>query len=159
MPADLPKTPPNALSYANNWTFEFYNSSSFDDFTQVVTPQGYLTQVQYCLANASSTPSYIEINPGILNGVIVCNVVKLTCFAITLLWVFRDHDPLITTGDASHSFLANPEPDTVGNSILTARDVKNGSWKKMTASTTWKSKRHFWSVAASIKRWISMSIL
>jgi hypothetical protein len=157
MPADLPNTPPNALSYADNWTLEFY-VFSFDNVTKLFTSQSGLTQVQYCLANPSSTPSYIEINPGILTGVIVCNVVKLICFATTLFWVFRDHDPLITTGDAIHSFLAKPEPDTAGNSILTARDVEKGSWKKKKASTTWKSKRHFWFVAASIKRWISITI-
>jgi hypothetical protein len=111
------------------------------------------------MANPLSTQSYIEINPGILAGVIVCNFVKLICFALTLVYVFRDHEPLITTGDVIDSFLTTPEPHTAGNSILTAQDVKNGSWKNGKASTTWQAKRHFWFAAASVKRWIGMSIL
>lgn len=156
MSPDEPCTPHNALAYADNWTIYI---SAIPVSDSVYTYNPVLLQVQYCLASPAATQSFIEINPGILLGVVICNVIKIICFVLTLTYAFRDHQPLITTGDAVESFLAYPEQLTAGNSVLAADDVKKGSWKRGKASTTWKPKRRFWFGAASAKRWILLSIL
>lgn len=139
-----------ALAQAANWTMVSVNT------TTELPGIGSVT-VDYCLAEPVAAPCSVSISSSILIAVIVCNVIKIFCFAITLRYLFVGSAPLMTTGDAVESFLNYPDETTIGNSILSAADVQSGRWKKNKASPVWHRKRRFWFAAASVKRWLILS--
>lgn len=117
------------------------------------------THVQYCLANPAEPHCTVELIPGLLYAVILCNVIKGLAFAYL---TFLQFDPLITIGQAVASFLENPDPTTEGLGAHSARDVRgewlsnpqSGTyWSELNQDHIYKSERRRWFSGASPLRW------
>jgi hypothetical protein len=84
----------------------------------------YNAPVKFCLAESANEFSLnctISANTTMFIIVIVCNVVKLACLAISITaWKFR---PLAVIGDAIASFMERPDPTTDGLGPLSCRMV------------------------------------
>ncbi|KAI4152881.1 MAG: hypothetical protein LQ340_002647 [Diploschistes diacapsis] len=116
-----------------------------------------------CIAafNQNYVPNYasVELIPGLLYAVILCNVIKGLAFAYL---TFLQFDPLITIGQAVASFLENPDPTTEGLGAHSARDVRgewlsnpqSGTyWSELNQDHIYKSERRRWFSGASPLRW------
>ena len=117
---------------------------------------------KYCLAQPVIPSCTVELFPGLLYTVIICNIIKAICF---ICLIFTRFDPLITMGDAIASFLERPDPTTAGLGAMSARDVRGkwivagkGTeyWEELNKDRVWKNKRYYWFSGASPLRWLGV---
>ncbi|MCJ1431301.1 hypothetical protein MMC27_000652 [Xylographa pallens] len=120
--------------------------------------------IAYCLSQQVSEICRFEFSMQLLIAVILCNLIKAICMAIT---VWQQKVPtLVTVGDAISSFLDSPDPTTFKNCMISRVDVVRGRWggkKRFSGeqiktpaplSRAWSPKQKRWFSAASAKRWI-----
>ncbi|MCJ1376967.1 hypothetical protein MMC17_000057 [Xylographa soralifera] len=120
--------------------------------------------IAYCLSQQVSEICRFEFTMQLLIAVILCNLIKAICMAIT---VWQQKVPtLVTIGDAISSFLNSPDPTTIKNCMMSKADVTRGRWRHKKGSPggqirthgalsgVWFPKRKRWFNAASPKRWI-----
>ncbi|KAK5045445.1 hypothetical protein LTR84_009309 [Exophiala bonariae] len=134
-------TPP--IRYLANWTT--VDGASRVDAT-----------VTHCLSRPSPELCKLEFSLYFMAAVIVCNFIKATAMIITLYSC--DEMPLVTLGDAIASFLAEPDPVTSGNCLLSKEELgtSEGWYPRARA---WKATRRRWFNSASKKRWMLCNIL
>lgn len=121
------------------------------------TPQGHseTVQVEYCLAQTFKSQCTVVLSIPMLATVVFSNGVQF----LFVLWaiLMQDFDPVITTGDAIASFMADPDPCTVKQGTLSVFDVRQRSSRHHDLPSSpkiWKPNRHRWYKAVSIRRWI-----
>ena len=120
--------------------------------------------VAYCLSMQTPQVCRFEFSLQLLVVVVICNLVKALCMALT---VWKQKTPtLVTIGDAVASFLDSPDPTTVERCMMTKADVLNAHWYKKHISngqadfvapsaTEWLPKHNHWFSAASVPRWVT----
>ena len=130
--------------------------------------------ISYCLARHVEPHCETQFSIVILVIVVMCNVLKVGCIAIT---VFRsDLQPLVTLGDAIASFLDIPDATTVGmclaeDTTFKKRKAKNQNQNQYQYHGTtresefleqqpqeYKGRRRFWFAAPGWKRWLLIYI-
>lgn len=80
-------------------------------------------RISYCLSLAVTSSCSLQIRLWLLLTVVVCNIVKLACFTLTLR---EQHGtPLVTVGDAVASFLSSPCPTVDGMCLLSEDALYN----------------------------------
>ena len=96
--------------------------------------------------------------------VLFCNATKLACFLFAFL--MKDHKPLLTTGDAMASFLAEPDAATQHCGPLDCCDVRLLKYKDESATISvlkarnldhnrrWSPKRTIFAQSSSRSRWL-----
>ena len=116
-----------------------------------------MAAVEYCLVQSLSQDCTVEIFTGLLWTVIICNLVKVVCFIALLYTRFT---PLITTGDAVASFLADPDSTTELLGPYAAHDSKGReNWRGEGPPFRWNATRYWWFRGASKKRWICTGLV
>jgi hypothetical protein len=83
-------------------------------------------EISYCLSLVVPSRCSLQIHLWLLLTVVVCNIIKLVCFILTLKEQ-RD-TPLVTVGDAVGSFLSSPHPSVDGMCLL-SEDALIGALK------------------------------
>ena len=86
-----------------------------------VVPAGSAT-VDNCLLGSAEEHCSLSLSRVLITIVIVCNIIKLTCYIIGLR--FQEFDPLVTVGDAIASFLTVEDENTCNMSWLSFLDFK-----------------------------------
>ncbi|KAF2500873.1 hypothetical protein BU16DRAFT_431906, partial [Lophium mytilinum] len=104
---------PNTIAYLNKTLESSGNYSWFPDTESTDNPNN-TYHIQYSFVKPVIDPNTSKVQIGLIFMAIVigCNFVK----ALVMLITFLDHRSayLVTTGDALASFLARPDPTTVG---------------------------------------------
>ena len=117
---------------------------------------GFIKSIEFCLARPAQQLCTIELLPQVLYAVLVCNAVKVMCFAAMLMLGFQ---PLVTLGDAVASFLERPDQFTrgLGPVSSTHRATSKGLdiYKSQKSPRPWARTRLQWFKGASSARWIS----
>jgi hypothetical protein len=80
------------------------------------------------MAKPTVAMNAVEPSSDFLIAVVVCNIVKLVSFIITLRVI--KEAPLVTIGDAIPSSLEEPDDRTKGYSIISAYDVTTAKWRQ-----------------------------
>ncbi|KAK8049202.1 hypothetical protein PG994_010932 [Apiospora phragmitis] len=107
--------------------------------------------VKYCLAEPTERICHVGVSTTLLVAVSVCILIK-TAAAITATCVLggRNHEPLVTLGDAVQSFLCRPDPTTARRCLLSQRDAsreEEQAHKRFKGPRQWLGLRHRrWSV-------------
>ncbi|KAB8228665.1 uncharacterized protein BDW43DRAFT_212429 [Aspergillus alliaceus] len=91
--------------------------------------------VRHCYSQLVPEQCKASIVPIFLIVVIVCNVVKLVCFIISLR-ITRKDQPLCTTGDAIQSFIKQPDQYTEGRCLVAKQDYETFLWR----SEEWRTR-------------------
>jgi hypothetical protein len=105
---------------AENWTYPGYGNPT----------------VKYCLSRKAENTCKVEFGYIAAVLVIVANAIKVVSF-VGVFWVLKRHagsksskdQLLITTGDAIASFLADPDPHTLGMSMIDKQHFEKGTWE------------------------------
>lgn len=113
--------------------------------------------VSTCYSETSMDQCKIKFSLPIMILVIICNVAKASCMALTV-WHLR-RAPLVTLGDAIASFLDNPDPITKDLCLITKEDIENNVWNRPRKPKMWNpvSKRYLY--AGNSRRWIIVNFL
>lgn len=89
--------------------------------------------VDHCQVRRNEAKCSIKIHMELLGVVVICNVIKIACFAWLL---FRGpRDPLVTAGDVTASFLSDPDPYGARWGPISAKQLE---WRNEVA---WSGKR------------------
>lgn len=125
-------------------------------------------RIDHCLAEKVEGTCSLNFSLDIAIVVMVFNLVKLLCMCYVAFWI-RDR-PLITVGDAVESFLRVVDDTSKGICLLGkkqvvfawdyyASDIGGRAQELSQDPVPFRSKRHKWSSAASIGRWIITLLL
>ncbi|MCJ1394217.1 hypothetical protein MMC18_007095 [Xylographa bjoerkii] len=95
--------------------------------------------VTSCYSVEATEQCKVRFGLSIMLIVIVCNLLKTICMALTL-WTIHEW-PLVTIGDAIASFLEQPDITTIGLCLLSKADVRHHSWRFPESSTIWEPVR------------------
>ena len=119
--------------------------------------------IVYCLSQQVEEICRFEFSMQLLIAVILCNLIKAICMAIT---IWQQKVPtLVTIGDAISSFLDSPDPTTIKHCMMSRIDVVRGRWRRQKRSPVeltssqdllsraWSPKQKRWFSAASGRRW------
>jgi hypothetical protein len=112
--------------------------------------------ISYCMVQQVPEECRVNFSLVVMLIIIIANAIK----AATMLYTFYklDSETLVTVGDATASFLTEPDPTTEGICLLSKEDIQKGKWKEPQPKR-WIPKRLFWFKAASLKRWLTCNIL
>lgn len=138
-----------AAKKSANWMLPWWNNINRPP------PHYEMVQVEYCLAQSFKSQCTVVLSIPMLATVIFSNGIQF----LFVLWaiLMQDFDPVITTGDAIASFMADPDPCTVKQGTLSVFDVRKRSSRyrdHQPSPKIWKPHRHRWYKAVSIRRWI-----
>ncbi|KAK7965137.1 hypothetical protein PG988_010141 [Apiospora saccharicola] len=102
--------------------------------------------VKYCLAEPVERICHVGVSTTLLLAVSVCILIK-TAAAVTATCVLggRNHEPLVTTGDAVQSFLCRPDPVTARRCLLGQRDARREeeqAHKRFKGPRQWLAPQH-----------------
>ncbi|KAM0429814.1 hypothetical protein ACHAPT_006420 [Fusarium lateritium] len=108
-----------------------------------------LPRVEYCLSKR--TPEYcrLVLNIYLLAIVVGCNVIKLAGLGLT--WLCLKQQPLLTLGDVMASFLQDPDPATIGRSLMTKTSGRSLYWGP--EFREWLPGNNRWAASVSILRY------
>ncbi|KAK4993546.1 hypothetical protein LTR66_005998 [Elasticomyces elasticus] len=121
----------------------------------------YGSPVKYCLAEKVEEHCRLQFSFTIAIAVIICNLIKAVCMALTLR--AQRKPALVTLGDAVASFLEEPDPETEGR-CLYSKDLFQAEWRWVRhhdrdAATIdpeqFEPKREYWAKASSKRRWFA----
>jgi hypothetical protein len=132
-------------------------------------------KVAYCLSKRMSERCTLEYGSIVTMITVAANACKFACFVATY-WLLkhngskhakrndrREHTPLITTGEAIASFLENPDPETLGMSIVEKEDFRNGIWDLRWVHVNpmpWRERHPCAQFRAiGLRRWLSGTLL
>lgn len=144
------------------------------NFPGVESPKEYGYTVDHCLVRLAPQNCQVDLSVNLMITVIVCNAIKLGCFLMCLS--IKEHKPLVTVGDAVCSFLAHPDPTTVGLGPVSSRDVRHGAWTVHREAVViakqrlpdqnlvfpgqpWEDKRHRYYAAVGAGRWVATGLV
>jgi hypothetical protein len=124
----------------------------------------YESQVKYCLVEQVEEICRLQFNLPIALSVILSNFIKVVCMGLTL-FLYKNHEALVTIGDAVASFLDHPDPET-RNRCLHSRRLVEAEWNWEHARGAKKdelgieperfvTKTERWSRAPSRGRWLA----
>jgi hypothetical protein len=99
----------------------------------------YESSVRYCMMEQVPEKCQLRFSFLIAGLVITANIVKVLCMAIMLFW-HREHDAIVTLGDALASFLERPDPHTRLRCLQTLSDIKK-HWSGYRPNQSKLSKR------------------
>jgi hypothetical protein len=142
-----------AAKQSKNWTLP-WNNINTPPGQDTPTPHYEQVQVEYCLTQPFDSQCTVVLSIPMLASVIFSNGVQF----LFVLWalLMRDFDPIITTGDAIASFMADPDPSTIKQGILSVFDVRKrkrpGDCEY--SAKPWEPHRFRWYRAVSVRRWI-----
>ncbi|PWY89613.1 hypothetical protein BO94DRAFT_623599 [Aspergillus sclerotioniger CBS 115572] len=80
--------------------------------------------VSHCLVKEEEQRCQLFFSPPIAIVVIICNILKVICMALTAR--VERTDLMLTVGDALASFLTRPDPATLGRCLLSHADMTHG---------------------------------
>ncbi|KAI3579703.1 hypothetical protein IWW34DRAFT_693993 [Fusarium oxysporum f. sp. albedinis] len=126
-----------SLTNAKNWSIYAEQPDHYG---------GETLQVEYCLSKRTPEHCKLILSIPLLGVVVGCNLFKLVGLALT--WLCLENRPLLTLGDAIHSFLEHPDLATNGLSLLSKLPGQPLSWEAR--PRMWLPTKHRW--AASITR-------
>ncbi|KAF3001562.1 hypothetical protein E8E13_009862 [Curvularia kusanoi] len=118
--------------------------------------------VKYCLAEEVNERCSLNFSTSIAIIVILSNMIKVLCMSLTL-HRYRQHEPLVTLGDAIVNFLNHPDPQTKGRCLYT-RGAYETQWNWERYNNVQKDalgvdpegynpEHRRWSAAPSRTRW------
>ena len=115
--------------------------------------------IEYCLAEKPERPCTLGISPPILAVVLICNVIKVLCFAATLR-IGGFMDPLLTNGDAIQSFLLQPDTSLKNHCLASRREVEKNKefWSERPLPVMWQGRRNFCALGAPRGVWLAAFI-
>lgn len=115
--------------------------------------------IEYCLAEKPKGHCTLGISPPILVTVLICNVIKISCFVATL-WIGGSMYPLVTNGDAVESFLLQSDPSFKNRCLASRADVKNNKifWSDGPLPIMWHCRRKVWASGATKGVWLATFI-
>ena len=146
--------------------------SNFPNVQNPTNPGHYT--VDHCLVRPAPQECAVDLSITLMVTVIVCNIIKLCCFLLCLS--IKEHEPLVTLGDAVCSFLSHPDPASVGLGPVSSEDIRHGIWdvhraavalaqqrlpgqKLVFPGKAWKNDRRKYFAAVGVGRWISTGII
>lgn len=152
-----------ARDNASHWNPR--DSWDLDIGEQARDPNGSLGQVriegfiEYCLAEKPERPCTLGISPPILVTVLICNVIKISCFSATL-WIGGSMYPLVTNGDAIQSFLLQSDTSFKNRCLASRTDVENNEkfWSDQPLLIMWHGRRKVWALGATKGVWLATFI-
>ena len=117
-------------------------------------------RIDYCLSEVREEQCKLQFSVVILWLVIASNLIKLCCM-LWLLIGMREHETLITIGDALSSYLQSPDVNTENQCLLSKADVVAKRWRPREAipKTCNGAETALWFSAASRRRWAACLIL
>ncbi|KAJ5466520.1 hypothetical protein N7530_010307 [Penicillium desertorum] len=118
--------------------------------------------IRYCYSETMPERCNVSIIPMFLMIVIICNVIKIVCFAVALyIAKASDHQPLCTTGDAIQSFLQHPDHYTQGRCLAAKDDYekwlpRSREWiyRPVTVGDVRTGGQYRWRKAANEWQWM-----
>ncbi|PYI07679.1 hypothetical protein BO78DRAFT_428803 [Aspergillus sclerotiicarbonarius CBS 121057] len=117
-------------SWAANITFEFAGMgdlvgvADLDPYYWVDNTTAQDIPVSHCLVQEEEQRCQLFFSPPIAIAVIICNITKVICMALTAR--VKRTDLMLTVGDALASFLTRPDPTTLGRCLLSHADMTRG---------------------------------
>lgn len=145
----------NVLKNASNWTLAIDASSSVNinnSYYGIAPPS---VSVDYCLSKPMEESCRLQFSLAIMLIVIGCNLMKAICMLLTLH--YNKAQPLVTVGDTVSSFLKDGGPATEGMCLAGKSKFLADDWTS--GAGTWQPQRHWWFVAASVRRWLICNLL
>ena len=111
--------------------------------------------VQHCLSKPVEERCMVQFSVFIMIIVIGCNFLKASCMLSTL-WLQKSQ-PLVTLGDAIHSFLKSGDPTTENMCLAGNGWFSSKIWEK--GPIEGQGQRYRWFSSASRKRWLTCNVL
>lgn len=121
----------------------------------------YGNRIDYCVVEQVEEFCELQFSFSIALAVIISNVVKVACIAMTLS-IYRSHAALVTVGDVVATYLDEPDP-TTRDRCLYSRQLIESRWEKEINSRQqarkpvperYDAKEERWKRAPSEDRWI-----
>ncbi|KAI6083546.1 hypothetical protein F4821DRAFT_271700 [Hypoxylon rubiginosum] len=116
-----------------SWVGSYDGSSNESDYyspyalyyTSALVSGAHDLSIKYCLARPIDRICQVALSPTLLTGVTICVAIK-TCMAIlvTITLVHRKQTPLVTPGDATASFIEEPDLTTTGLCTFGHEDIR-----------------------------------
>lgn len=116
-------------------------------------------RVKYCLTEIEDHPCRLDVSPPILITVLLCNVVKIVCFILTLC-ISGSTSPLVTNGDTIESFLLRPDVAFKGRCLVSREHVNREKrfWSQDSLPLQWLGARRPWAAGATGECWLATFI-
>ena len=115
--------------------------------------------IEYCLAEKPKRPCTLGISPPIIVTVLICNIIKISCFIATL-WIGGSMYPLVTNGDVIQSFLLQSDTSFNNRCLASRADVENNEkfWSDRPLPIMWHGRRKVWALGATKGVWLATFI-
>jgi hypothetical protein len=159
---------------SNGWRCPSHTPRTCDIENSSEVPQNKLdwqpfeARVQHCLIESVEERCNVLFSIPIAALVIVSNLVKAVCMALTL-YKYRRISPLVTLGDAISHFLDHPDPQTKGRCLFSRRHIETQwTWERCRGAKpdelgvepeAYKPKQLLWQTAPSGRRWAATYFL
>jgi hypothetical protein len=151
---------------SNRWRCPSHTMSKCDVRSRFEVPHDrsnwrpYGSRINHCIVEQVEEFCKLEFNFPIALAVIISNVVKVACIAMTL-FICGSHAPVVTVGDAIATYLDEPDP-TTRDRCLYSRKLTETRWLKESysqqsrriAAQRCSAKEERWKRAPSEDRWI-----
>lgn len=153
---------------SNGWRCPSHTPRTCDTGNPIEVPQNRMdwqpfeARIRHCLVETVEERCNVLFSIPIAALVIVSNVVKAICMALTL-YKYRRYSPLVTLGDAIAHFLDYPDPQTKGRCLFSRRHIETQwTWERSRGAKAdelgvepevYKPKRLLWQSAPSGRRW------
>ena len=163
----LPEMASPELYPSNTWRCPSHIIAGCDARSRFEVPQNrsdwkpYGNRVNHCIIEQVEEICKLEFSFSIALVVIVSNVVKVACIAITL-FICGSHAPLVTVGDVVATYIDEPDP-TTRDRCLYSRTLVESHWEKESdpqqqarkpVPQRYTAREESWRRAPSVDRWI-----
>lgn len=112
--------------------------------------------VSYCISEPMLQFCKVEFSAPIIVIVIICNISKVVCMALTV-WYCKE-SKLVTLGDTIASFLENPDLTTKSLCLMSKEDVDCLMWTQPKKPRKWEPIRERAFYRANIRRWNTVNL-
>jgi hypothetical protein len=152
---------------SNTWRCPSHMVKECDVRSRFEVPQDrsgwrpYGNRINHCIVEQVEESCKLQFSFSIALAVILSNVVKVACIAMTL-FICGSHAPLVTVGDVVATYLDEPDP-TTRDRCLYSRQLIESRWEKESNSQQQarkpvpqrcNAKEERWKRAPSEDRWI-----
>jgi len=163
----LPEMASPELYPSNTWRCPSHIIAGCDARSRFEVPQNrsdwkpYGNRVNHCIIEQVEEICKLEFSFSIALVVIVSNVVKVACIAMTL-FICGSHAPLVTVGDVVATYIDEPDP-TTRDRCLYSRTLVESHWEKESdpqqqarkpVPQKYTAREESWRRAPSVDRWI-----
>ena len=144
----------NNVTYWNPWADYDFGMGMQTNRTEYVLDG----TIKYCLVEEVDRSCRLSVSLTIMKTILICNVIKIICFVITLL-VGGSMYPLITNGDAVQSFLLRPDTNLQGPCLVSKSEfVSSQVWSNQPSPSKWHRERKAWLKGATNGFWFATFI-